>query len=62
MTKSTLIPTAEAARIIGADIRTVLRMVERGQLEPVAQGPGIRGAFLFDPHDIAAIAQKRAAS
>jgi len=51
----TLITTAEAAERLKVSIPTVNRWVRDGRLQPVQKLPGIRGANLFDPSDIAAL-------
>lgn len=43
-----LVTTAQKARQLGVDVRTVHRMVERGELVPVAKGEGIRGPYFFE--------------
>lgn len=43
-----LVTTAEVARRLGVDVRTVHRMVQRGELVPVVKGEGIRGPMFFD--------------
>ena len=45
----TLLSTHQVARRLGKSTRTVHRLVQSHQLVPVAQGPGERGAYLFDP-------------
>lgn len=50
-----LLPTAEVATRLGKDVSTVLRMVKAGRISPVIKTPGLRGAYLFDPEDIAAL-------
>lgn len=52
-----LIGTAEAGRILGKTPRTVQRMVASGTLTPVVTLPGKTGAYLFDRHDIEALAE-----
>lgn len=52
MPKVDLLPTAAVARRLGMDVRTVHRLVKRGQLVPVIKGEGIRGAYFFDARDI----------
>lgn len=41
--------TAEVAEAKGVDVRTIHRMVERGELTPVIKGKGIRGPMWFTP-------------
>lgn len=43
-----LIPTSEAARILGTTVSTVNRWVAAGKLVPVLMGPGRTGVRLFD--------------
>ncbi|HEY7487578.1 MAG TPA: helix-turn-helix domain-containing protein [Streptosporangiaceae bacterium] len=43
------ISTAEVARRLGKDVRTVHRLVDAGRLTPVIKTPGLRGAYMFDP-------------
>lgn len=44
--------TAEAAEILGLSVRSVLRLVERGDLRPAMKLPGRTGAYLFDVSDL----------
>jgi Helix-turn-helix domain len=53
-----LVTSAEAATIIGRDVRTIHRLVERGDLQPATKLPGIRGAFLFRREDVERLAGK----
>ena len=53
--ETTLITTAEVAQRLRVSIPTVNRWVRDGRLQPVQKLPGIRGANLFDPTDIAAL-------
>jgi hypothetical protein len=48
-----LIPTAALADEWGVDVRTIHRMVARGELKPFARAPGPRGAYLFRREDVA---------
>jgi hypothetical protein len=59
---SDLVSTAWAAQAIGVHTATVRRMIERGELNPAAKTPGIRGAYLFHQADIIRVATKRAAA
>lgn len=52
MSSLSLMTTKEMAAAIGVSTRTVARMVEAGTLEPAAQAPGTRGAYLFDPAEV----------
>ena len=47
-----LLTTAEVAARLGVDVRTVARWVNAGRLRPAVQGPGLRGARLFDPAEV----------
>lgn len=55
-----LLTTREAAKEAGLTIKQVARMVTRGELTPAAKAPGVRGAYLFDPNTITALADKKA--
>lgn len=57
-----LIPTAEAARRLGVDVRTVHRWVKSGRLTPAVKTPGLRGALLFHREDVEAIAREDGAA
>jgi len=59
MTSSGLVSSREAARRLGCSHRTVIRLVERGELEPSVKVPGYRGAYLFDPDHVRALADDR---
>ena len=48
-----LLPTSEVARICGVSVATVNRWADAERITPVAQGPGVRGARMFDPRDVA---------
>lgn len=52
-----LLSTAQVATRLGKSVATVNRYVKRGVLEPAAQGPGERGARLYDPADVDALAK-----
>lgn len=63
MTKTTTteqVPTAEAARVLGVSVWSIRRLIERGELEPTAKLPGLRGAYLFDRADVDRLAAERA--
>lgn len=49
MFDSGFVTTRDVAAAHGVSTREIARRVERGELEPVAKLPGIRGAFLFNP-------------
>jgi len=56
-----IIPTAEAADILGCSVPTILRLVADGKLEVVAQARGITGARFYQRSDVLAlVAAKRA--
>lgn len=55
MTAPEYLPTAEVARALGVEVSTVHRMVTRGDLTPAFKAPGLRGAYLFSPADVAAL-------
>ena len=48
--------TREVADRLGKDVATVNRYVRTGKLQPTFQFPGLRGARLFDPADVEALA------
>lgn len=50
-----LIPTAEAAVLLGVSVWTLHRWVEAGRLSEAAKLPGIRGARLFNRADVEAL-------
>lgn len=58
MHKTTTAPigSAEAARILGVDVRTVHRRVERGELPALGKLDGYKGPYIFDRDRIEAIA------
>lgn len=62
ITEPELITTAQAAEVSGKNWRTIIRLVERGQLEPAQKLPGLRGAYLFRQSDIEALAPKPASA
>ena len=47
MTTPDLIPASEVARIYGCHVRTVHRLVAKGDLTPAIKAPGAKGAYLF---------------
>ena len=47
-----LIPTSEAAQILGTTVSTVNRWVAAGKLVPAIQGPGRTGVRLFRRQEI----------
>ena len=48
MPKVLLIPTAEAVRILGVNVKTVTRWASDGVLPYAQKLPGLRGPYLFD--------------
>ena len=50
-----LIGTKEASELIGESVKNTIRRVERNELTPVTKLPGLRGAYLFNRSDIAAL-------
>jgi len=59
-TTSELVHTAAAALILGCSYRTVLRMVESGDLREAGKVPGKTGAYMFRRADVEALAAERA--
>lgn len=57
-----LIPTAQAAKMLGVDVRTVHRMVHDGRLLPALKVPGLTGAWLFDQAAVERVAAERTAA
>lgn len=57
--KNPLAPTAEAAKILRVDVRTVHRLVRAGRMTPAAKTPGLRGAYLFTVDEIERVAAER---
>lgn len=51
---SDLITSHEAGLILGKSARTVLRMIDTGELDPVQKLPGPNGAHLFRRSDVEA--------
>lgn len=51
--------TREVADAFGVTTREIARRVERSALEPAVKLPGLRGAFLFNRADIAALTSER---
>lgn len=56
-----LLTTAEVASIYGCHVRTVHRLVERGDLSPAIKAPGLRGSLFFRREDVLRLAAERAA-
>ena len=57
-----LMTTRETAEKLKVTPSTVARMVHRGELPMAAKAPGQRGAMLFSPFDVQALADRRRAS
>jgi excisionase family DNA binding protein len=57
-----LIPTRQAAELLGVNVRTVHRMAEAGLLPPALKIPGQTGAWLFDRAAVERLAAERAAA
>ena len=51
-----LITTAQTAKRLRRDVRTIHRWVRIGRLTPAAQVPGCRGDMLFRPADVERLA------
>lgn len=54
-----LITTQQASKILRVNIRTVHRMVGRGELPAAIKIEGRTGAILFDEADVHALAEQR---
>ncbi|WP_369122339.1 helix-turn-helix domain-containing protein [Arthrobacter sp. 18067] len=54
-TEAGLITTAQASEASGRSWRSIIRLVEKGDLKPAQKLPGLRGAYLFKPSDIEAL-------
>lgn len=54
-TTTEYLTTAEVAETTGRSVATVNRMVRRGELTPVIEGPGKTGARWFRREDIDAL-------
>ena len=61
MQGASFIGTAEAATLLGIDRSTLVRWVEADKIKPAMTVPGYRGALLFDPEYVAAIAKGKTA-
>ncbi|MBW8171822.1 helix-turn-helix domain-containing protein [Ornithinimicrobium sp. Arc0846-15] len=53
--------TAQVAERLGRSTWTINRWAEGGRLPTAAKAPGLRGARLFDPADVQALADELAA-
>ena len=51
--------SAEVAAALGCNVRQVSRLVAAGTLTPAVQAPGLRGAFLFDPAEVARVKRQQ---
>lgn len=60
-TEPGLITTAQASKVSGKNWRTIIRLVERGELKPAQKLPGLRGAYLFHPTDIEGLKEEEVA-
>lgn len=61
MFNAPLTSTREVAQRLGITVRSVARIVERGELTPAAKAPGPRGAFMFDPTAVDELVAEREA-
>jgi len=52
-----MITTAEAAEQLGIDVAKFHRLVSKHRIDPARQLPGLRGAMLWNPDDIATITE-----
>lgn len=50
-----LIPTSEAAAQLGVTKRTLNRMAVAGKITPASKAPGVRGAYLYEPAEVARV-------
>ena len=57
-----LISTVQAAQILGVSVKTVRRLVERGELDLALKAEGLRGPMFYNVNDVHALAQKRASA
>lgn len=62
MSDINLMTAAEVAERLGVSIKTVARMANAGTLPTAVKAPGLRGARLFDPNDVEAVAAERGAA
>ena len=51
--------SADVAKELGCNTRQVSRLVTAGTLTPAVQAPGLRGAFLFDPAEVARVKRQQ---
>lgn len=59
--QTTLLTTTQAAERLQVSVPTLNRWVRQGRIAPAVQAPGVRGARLYDPADIDALAAETAA-
>lgn len=52
--------TRDAAKRLNVAVATINRWAKDGDLSPILRAPGKRGANLFDPADVEALAVERA--
>lgn len=57
-----LMTAAEVAERLECSIKTVARLANAGTLPTAVKAPGLRGARLFHPDDVEALAEQRRAS
>jgi excisionase family DNA binding protein len=56
-----LLPTSQVAERLGVHVRTVHRMVDRGEIKAAAKVPGLRGPLLFTEDEVSRVEQDGAA-
>lgn len=54
-----LLPTSQVAARLGLHVRSVHRMVERGEIAPATKVPGLRGPLLFTEDEVARVERRR---
>lgn len=59
--QTNLLTTTQAAERVGVSVPTINRWARQGRITPAFQAPGVRGARLYDPADIDALAAEEAA-
>ena len=57
-----MLTAAQAAEQLGVAVRTVHRMVERGEMKAAAKLPGDTGAYLFTEVEVRRVAGRRGAA
>lgn len=60
MNDDALMSTRDVARALGTSVPTVNRHARNGALPFATKAPGSRGAYMFDPKVIEALAAERA--